>query len=278
MTDLSQIPEQDWNEARRRADILRSVAGLAPCPRDQARAAAAQLGLSKRQIDPLAPQRGMVTRLQRQHARHLLKSATSRQPPLRPFLVVNIARRSARAPGRAAGAGRTAAGWRGGGDRRGSVPLSSGRAAGRTPARRRDCRGGGRCKTVPLKRVSGTVFDPGNGGPAGRGERTYTAYRAVTPVRRGGDANRASTTCPPRRTRPPRPVFQYGTGDDGVSAKTRSKNLVILYDRLTPEAQQRLIERFVILHPERLVELTTLRSRLADAKLKRRGNSTGTGR
>lgn len=50
MTDLSQIAEHDWNEARRRADILRPLAELAHCPRDRARVAAAQLGLSERQV------------------------------------------------------------------------------------------------------------------------------------------------------------------------------------------------------------------------------------
>ena len=48
--DLSQIAEQDWNEARRRADVLRPLAELTHCPRDRARAAAAQLGLSERQV------------------------------------------------------------------------------------------------------------------------------------------------------------------------------------------------------------------------------------
>ena len=50
MTDLSQIAEHDWNEARRRADLLRPLAELAHCPRDRARVAAAQLGLSERQV------------------------------------------------------------------------------------------------------------------------------------------------------------------------------------------------------------------------------------
>ena len=50
MIDLSQIAEQDWNEARRRADVLRPLAELAHCPHDRARAAAAQLGLSERQV------------------------------------------------------------------------------------------------------------------------------------------------------------------------------------------------------------------------------------
>lgn len=46
-----------------------------------------------------------------------------------------------------------------------------------------------------------------------------------------------------------------------MSAKTHPENLVILYDRLSPEAQQRLIERFVRRDPDRLVELTALRAR-----------------
>jgi len=40
------------------------------------------------------------------------------------------------------------------------------------------------------------------------------------------------------------------------------KNVVILYERMTPAAQQRLIERFVVLHPDRLVKLTALRARV----------------
>lgn len=47
-----------------------------------------------------------------------------------------------------------------------------------------------------------------------------------------------------------------------MSAKTHPENLVILYDRLSPEAQQRLIERFVRRDPDRLVELTALRARV----------------
>jgi putative transposase len=50
MTDLSQIAEQDWNEAHRRAVIIRPLAELKQCPRSQARAAAADLGLSERQV------------------------------------------------------------------------------------------------------------------------------------------------------------------------------------------------------------------------------------
>ena len=48
MTDLSQIAEPDWNEAHRRAMVLRPLAELAHCPRDQVSAAAAELGLSER--------------------------------------------------------------------------------------------------------------------------------------------------------------------------------------------------------------------------------------
>ncbi len=48
MTDLSQIAEPDWNEAHRRARVLRPLAELAHCPRDQVSAAAAELGLSER--------------------------------------------------------------------------------------------------------------------------------------------------------------------------------------------------------------------------------------
>lgn len=48
MTDLSQIAEPDWNEAHRRARVLRPLAELAHCPRDRASAAAAELGLSER--------------------------------------------------------------------------------------------------------------------------------------------------------------------------------------------------------------------------------------
>ena len=48
MTDLSQIAEPDWNEAHRRAMVLRPLAELAHCPRDRASAAAAELGLSER--------------------------------------------------------------------------------------------------------------------------------------------------------------------------------------------------------------------------------------
>lgn len=48
MTDLSQIAEPDWNEAHRRARVLRPLAELAHYPCDQVSAAAAELGLSER--------------------------------------------------------------------------------------------------------------------------------------------------------------------------------------------------------------------------------------
>lgn len=50
MTDLSQIAEEDWNEACRRVEAIRPLVGLQHCPRLQARAAAAELGLSERQV------------------------------------------------------------------------------------------------------------------------------------------------------------------------------------------------------------------------------------
>ena len=50
MTDLSQIAEQGWNEARRRAIVLRPLVELKRCPRKLARDAAAELGLSDRQV------------------------------------------------------------------------------------------------------------------------------------------------------------------------------------------------------------------------------------
>jgi hypothetical protein len=53
-----------------------------------------------------------------------------------------------------------------------------------------------------------------------------------------------------------------------VSAKTRWENLVILYDRMKPADQARLVERFVVLHPDRLVELTALRARLSRDRLR----------
>ena len=50
MTDLSVIPEGKWNEARRRADIVRPLAERNHCPRHLARSAASELGISERQI------------------------------------------------------------------------------------------------------------------------------------------------------------------------------------------------------------------------------------
>lgn len=50
MVDLSQIAEQEWNEANRRAMVIRPLIELKHCPREKARAAAAELGLSDRQI------------------------------------------------------------------------------------------------------------------------------------------------------------------------------------------------------------------------------------
>ncbi len=47
---LPLIPDEIWNEARRRADLVRPLAEMATCPRDRVRAAAADLGLSDRQI------------------------------------------------------------------------------------------------------------------------------------------------------------------------------------------------------------------------------------
>ncbi|KTD15551.1 Transposon Tn7 transposition protein TnsB [Legionella gratiana] len=50
MADLSQIAEQEWNEANRRAIVLRPLIDQKHCPREKAREAAAELGLSERQI------------------------------------------------------------------------------------------------------------------------------------------------------------------------------------------------------------------------------------
>ncbi|MFI3136162.1 MAG: helix-turn-helix domain-containing protein [Methylococcaceae bacterium] len=67
MTDLSQIAEQEWNEARRRAIVLRPLVELKRCPRKKARDAAAELGLSDRQvyrlIDRLRESGGELTSL-----------------------------------------------------------------------------------------------------------------------------------------------------------------------------------------------------------------------
>ena len=50
MVDLSQIENQHWEEAQRRASVLRPLAEHKNCPRDKALEAANELGLSKRQI------------------------------------------------------------------------------------------------------------------------------------------------------------------------------------------------------------------------------------
>ena len=50
MTDLSQIAEQEWDEANRRALVVRPLIEIEHCPREKAREAAAELGLSERQI------------------------------------------------------------------------------------------------------------------------------------------------------------------------------------------------------------------------------------
>lgn len=63
-----------------------------------------------------------------------------------------------------------------------------------------------------------------------------------------------------------------------MAAKTRWEHIAILYDRMTPEAQQCLIDRFVQQDLDRLVKLTTLRAQLAEAKWKTQGSGTGTGR
>jgi len=50
MTDLSLIAEQEWNEARRRAVVIRPLLEFKHCPRKKACEAAAELGLSERQV------------------------------------------------------------------------------------------------------------------------------------------------------------------------------------------------------------------------------------
>ena len=50
MIDLSTIIADDWQEARRRAAVLRTLLECARCSREQARGAAAELGLSDRQV------------------------------------------------------------------------------------------------------------------------------------------------------------------------------------------------------------------------------------
>lgn len=48
--DLSLVPEPLWREAERRAAVLRPLAALPACPREQARAAATALGVTERQV------------------------------------------------------------------------------------------------------------------------------------------------------------------------------------------------------------------------------------
>lgn len=50
MTDLSLIAEQEWNEARRRAFVLRPLVEFKHCPRNRAHEVAVELGLSERQV------------------------------------------------------------------------------------------------------------------------------------------------------------------------------------------------------------------------------------
>jgi len=167
-----------------------------------------------------------------------------------------------------------------------SAPASSGWVAvRRQPARKKArqsirqfarLRGEDTPQTVRIKRVSGTHGPGGKGRAAGPrlGERWGTC--------RGGEVERGYTVA--GRSRPSAPpgsqraevprgsvggCLQGRAGDEAVDSKTRWENLVILYDRLTPAAQQRLIDRFVILHPERLVKLTTLRAQLAKMKNRR---------
>jgi putative transposase len=49
-SDLSLVPGPLWQEAEQRAAVLRPLAALPTCPREQARAAAVALGVSERQI------------------------------------------------------------------------------------------------------------------------------------------------------------------------------------------------------------------------------------
>ena len=49
-SDLSLVPGPSWQEAERRAAVLRPLAALPACPREQARAAAVVLGVSERQV------------------------------------------------------------------------------------------------------------------------------------------------------------------------------------------------------------------------------------
>lgn len=50
MTDLSQIAENEWKEAYRRAVVLRPLFEIQHCSRDKAHEAAVELGLSERQV------------------------------------------------------------------------------------------------------------------------------------------------------------------------------------------------------------------------------------
>ena len=50
MTDLSQIAECEWNEAYRRAVVLRPLFEIQYCSREKAHEAAVELGLSERQV------------------------------------------------------------------------------------------------------------------------------------------------------------------------------------------------------------------------------------
>jgi putative transposase len=50
MTDLSSIPEADWREAQRRAEVIRPLAERGRQPRSAVRTAAAALGLSERRV------------------------------------------------------------------------------------------------------------------------------------------------------------------------------------------------------------------------------------
>jgi hypothetical protein len=51
-----------------------------------------------------------------------------------------------------------------------------------------------------------------------------------------------------------------------VSATSRWQNLVILYDRLTPAAQQRLIDHLVAKYPQRAIDFTRIVSELRGMK------------
>lgn len=50
MADLSLVPDDVWAAARRRAEVLRTLAEQPRCPRRLARAAAGDLGLSERRV------------------------------------------------------------------------------------------------------------------------------------------------------------------------------------------------------------------------------------